>query len=144
MSLLAELASLLRSGVEASSPLADVAPAARMQPARGFKFIAGDGEVEIDDSAHVVRKKGVEIDLTPKEYELLIALARREGAPVSQEVLRTEVWKGKIPPASRTIAQHIVELRKKLEANPRKPRFLRTASKYGYSLKGSAVRGARV
>ncbi|HVF39071.1 MAG TPA: winged helix-turn-helix domain-containing protein, partial [Gemmatimonadaceae bacterium] len=96
----------------------------------------------IDDAAHVVRRNGVEIDLTPKEYELLIALARREGAPVSQEVLRNEVWKGRISPASRTIAQHVVELRKKLELDPRKPRMLRTASKYGYSLKGRAVSGA--
>ena len=92
------------------------------------------GNVEIDENMHVVRRDGVEVQLTPKEYDLLVALARRRGAAASKQSLMYEVWNTTAETGSRTLDQHMFELRRKLEAS-RVPRHLITVRKFGYRLK---------
>jgi|SRR5687767_9172308 len=93
------------------------------------------GDIEIDEHFRIVRRSGVEVALRPKEYDLLIALARRQGAPVSKKVLLEEVWQVTVASDSRTLDQHIFELRRKLEADTQRPKHLLTIRKFGYCLR---------
>lgn len=83
----------------------------------------------------MVRRSGIEVKLTFKEYELLLALARRNGAPASKQALMSEVWNTNVELESRTLDQHVFELRRKLERPSREPRHLLTVRKYGYRLR---------
>jgi two-component system alkaline phosphatase synthesis response regulator PhoP len=67
---------------------------------------------------------------------LLIALARRSGIPVTRSQLEREVWKAELPPRSRTLDQHIVELRRKLEDDPKKSKYILTTRKFGFRCVG--------
>lgn len=106
----------------------------------GKKFVFGS--VEIDPKFRVVTRQGAPVKLTYMEYELLLALARREGAPVPKLLIRSEVWGNTIALDSRSIDQHVHELRHKLEDNPSAPGYLRTVVKVGYSLKGEWLAGS--
>ncbi|UCC47667.1 MAG: response regulator transcription factor [Gemmatimonadota bacterium] len=90
------------------------------------------GEVEVDVAARRVMRRGAEVSLTPKEYELLAALLRRRGAVVSRRDLLNEVWGYPSIIVSRTVDTHIAELRRKLELDPSDPRHIVTVRKFGY------------
>jgi two-component system, OmpR family, alkaline phosphatase synthesis response regulator PhoP len=80
----------------------------------------------------VVRKNGRPVELSPKEYELLLALVQRPGQVVSRAELLKTVWGYHASVVSRTIDTHIAELRRKLEPNPASPRHITTVWKTGY------------
>jgi DNA-binding response OmpR family regulator len=101
------------------------------QTAEAYRF----GDIIVDEYMRMVWREGVEVNLTPKEYELLVALARRRGAPASKQALMTEVWNSTVETQSRTLDQHVFELRRKLERVTREPRHLLTVRKYGYRLR---------
>jgi len=63
-----------------------------------------------------VRRDGQEIDLTPKEYELLVLLASQPGWVFKREVLLQQVWGESYEGFDRTIDNHVTRLRKKLGA----------------------------
>ena len=100
----------------------------------GETFVAGD--VEINPAFRDVTKSGRPVHLTPREYDLLLALARRGGIPVTRAQLERDVWKTDLPPRSRTLDQHIVELRRKLEDDPKQPRYILTTRKFGFRCVG--------
>lgn len=90
------------------------------------------GEVEVDPVARRVRRHGEVIQLTPKAFDLLLALVNRAGEAVSrQELLRT-VWGHRGAVLTRTVDSHISELRQKLEADSEDPRHIHTVWKAGY------------
>ncbi len=109
---------------------------ATRQEARGATVIAFS-DIQVDPATRVVRKGGREVDLTPKEFELLVALARREGAVATRPELLDEVWNPTTPITSRTVDTHLFELRQKLEDDPSRPRHLLTVRKVGYRLQPS-------
>ncbi len=90
------------------------------------------GDVEIDVPACAVRKNGIPVALTTKEFDLLIALIRMRGAIASRAVLLKVVWGYRSDVVTRTVDIHVAELRRKLEAVPSEPRFLMTVRKRGY------------
>jgi DNA-binding response OmpR family regulator len=92
------------------------------------------GEVEIDRAARCVTRRGEMIDLTPMEFDLLIALLKRRGAVASRHDLLREVWGYHAAVVSRTVDTHVAELRRKLEDNPAMPRYILTVRKAGYRL----------
>ena len=92
------------------------------------------GEVEIVPASRTVRRSGQEVPLTPKEYELLVALLRRRGAVASRVELLTEVWGYNSAVMSRTVDTHIAELRRKLEGDLAEPQHILTVRKAGYRL----------
>lgn len=100
----------------------------------------GDSDVEqfdkvsIDTRARSVKKGGSEIALTPKEFDLLLALVRRRGAVASRLELLKEVWGHQAEVMTRTVDIHIAELRRKLEDDPSTPRHILTVWKAGYRL----------
>jgi DNA-binding response OmpR family regulator len=92
------------------------------------------GSIEVNLAARTVRRNGVDVHLAPKEFDLLVALLRREGAAASREELAIEVWGSEAAATGRTIDTHVCALRRKLEADQRRPRHIRVVSKVGYRL----------
>ena len=72
------------------------------------------GELEVDERSRRATLDGGELDLTPKEFELLAALARDPGAAVSRQRLLAEVWQTSWYGSSKTIDVHVAALRRKL------------------------------
>jgi len=92
------------------------------------------GEVTINVPAHSVSKGQSVVALTPKEFDLLLALVRRRGAVASRLELLKEVWDHQAEVMTRTVDIHIAELRRKLEDDPATPRHILTVWKAGYRL----------
>jgi two-component system response regulator VicR len=92
------------------------------------------GEIVIDVATHEVTRRGTAVSLRPKEFELLVALASREGAAASRLELLQEVWGYDEAVVSRTVDTHVAELRRKLEDDPAVPKHLLTVRKTGYRL----------
>jgi two-component system, OmpR family, alkaline phosphatase synthesis response regulator PhoP len=93
------------------------------------------GDIEIDRGSRAVVRKGMPIELAPKEYDLLVALADRNGAVTTRLELMRQVWGYADSVITRTIDTHIAELRRKLESDPTHPRLILTVRKVGYRLK---------
>lgn len=93
------------------------------------------GSVVIDATAQTVAVSGAAVQLTHREFELLMALLRRQGAAVTRQDLLREVWGHRSAVMSRTVDTHIAELRRKLEAAPAQPDHILTVRKTGYRLK---------
>ncbi len=92
------------------------------------------GDVEVQCASRTVLRKSEPVLLTPKEYELLLALIRRRGAVASRVELLTEVWGYSAAVLSRTVDTHVAELRRKLEDDLQAPRHILTVRKAGYRL----------
>ena len=72
------------------------------------------GELEVDERSRRATLAGRELELTPKEFELLAALARDPGAALSRQRLLAEVWQTSWYGSSKTIDVHVAALRRKL------------------------------
>jgi DNA-binding response OmpR family regulator len=92
------------------------------------------GSVEINPASRTVTKENNPIALSPKEFDLLLALVRRRGAVASRVELLREVWGHRVEVMTRTVDIHIAELRRKLEDDPSQPRHILTVWKAGYRL----------
>ena len=92
------------------------------------------GEIEVLTPSRTVLREGSPVSLTPKEYDLLIALLRRDGACITRTELLTEVWGYSAEVMSRTVDTHVAELRRKLEPDPANPKHILTVRKTGYRL----------
>lgn len=102
----------------------------RSDAAASFRF----GDVEICPGTHDVLVNGEPVTLRPKEFDLLMALARRKGSVVGRLELLREVWGYGSDVVSRTVDTHVGELRRKLEKDPAVPRHILTVRKTGYRL----------
>jgi two-component system alkaline phosphatase synthesis response regulator PhoP len=94
------------------------------------------GGIRIEPATRTVCREGEPVELRPKEFELLLALARRDGEVVSRYELLEEVWGYGADVVSRTVDTHIGQLRAKLERNPAVPRLILTVRKSGYRMPG--------
>ena len=92
------------------------------------------GSITIDPSSRLVTRGGTQVSLTPKEFDLLLTLARRKGAVASRLQLLKEVWGHQAEVMTRTVDIHIAELRRKLEDDPSDPKHILTVWKAGYRL----------
>lgn len=93
------------------------------------------GDVIVDENTHTVTRNGVPVELTNREFLLLIALIRRDGDVLPRHALLEEVWKYPSTILTRTVDSHISELRRKLEPDPAQPRHILTVRKIGYRLR---------
>ena len=93
------------------------------------------GDINIDRASRTVTRNGDDVSLTPKEYELLLALLKRDGAVATRIELMKEVWGYHAAVLSRTVDTHISELRKKLEPGRTSPQHILTIRKVGYRLR---------
>lgn len=92
------------------------------------------GALEIDTVRHEVRRDGRPVDLTPNEYKLLVTLARYPGRAYSRLELVGHVQGYDYDGDERTIDAHVKNLRKKIEPDPRRPRYVETVFGMGYRL----------
>src|SRR3989442_1734587 len=92
------------------------------------------GDIEVLTPSRTVLRDGSPVALTPKEYDLLLALIRRDGACITRGELLTEVWGYSVEVMSRTVDTHVAELRRKLERDPANPKHILTVRKTGYRL----------
>ena len=90
------------------------------------------GDLELDPRGRSVRRKGVEVQLKPKEFDLLHFLLRSAGQVFTREQLLERVWGYEFFGGSRTVDVHIHWLREKLEAEPAQPRHILTVRGVGY------------
>jgi DNA-binding response OmpR family regulator len=89
-------------------------------------------ELVIDTNAKTVARGGLEVRLTPREYSLLVALARNEGRILTREVILEDVWNNE-ESLENTVNFHITSLRKKLDALG--PKLIHTVHGFGYTLR---------
>ena len=90
------------------------------------------GEVEVNRMARTVKRRGDPVALTPKEFDLLVALMDQAGSVVPRSELLSAVWGYQPDVNTRTVDLHVFELRAKLEANPARPVHIITVRKSGY------------
>ncbi len=92
------------------------------------------GGARIDLEAYRIEKDGRSHPLTATERGMLALLWRHRGRPVSRERFLREVWGYERIPETRTVDFHVARLRKKIEDEPERPRYLRTVRGAGYLL----------
>ncbi|HLJ17151.1 MAG TPA: response regulator transcription factor [Bryobacteraceae bacterium] len=93
------------------------------------------GMIEVDARARTVRRNSEDVILTPKEFDLLLALLRARGGAVSRLSLLQQVWGYSSAVVTRTVDTHIAELRRKIEQDPAAPQYILTVRKMGYRIK---------
>ena len=92
------------------------------------------GDLVIDPGAHTVMLDGKPLELPPREFALLHALALHAGRVVSIDDLLTQVWGAEYAGESQGVYVHIRWLREKIETNPQKPQRIVTIRGVGYKL----------
>jgi len=92
------------------------------------------GPVTIDFKARLALRGGTDLHLTHKEFEILHYLAEREGHVVHREELLKELWGYAQTPFTRSVDTAMARLRKKIESDAHRPRFIHTVHGDGYCL----------
>lgn len=92
------------------------------------------GNLVIDKRRHEVLRDGERVDLTPLEFQILELLASEPGRAWSRNALLDRVWSTDYEGYQRNIDPHINRLRKKLETDPKNPRYVLTVRGVGYKL----------
>ncbi len=90
------------------------------------------GDLTIDVTGHRVARAGVPISLTPLEFDLLVALARKPWQVFTREVLLEKVWGYRHAADTRLVNVHVQRLRSKIEADPEQPEIVVTVRGVGY------------
>jgi two-component system, OmpR family, KDP operon response regulator KdpE len=93
------------------------------------------GELRIDLVRREVARASGEVHLTPTEYQLLVLLARNAGRVLTHRQLIQHVWGATSGTTTHHLRVHMAELRKKVEADPARPRLLVTEPGVGYRLR---------
>ena len=91
-------------------------------------------ELEIDPARHRASLRETVLDLTPKEFDLLVFLAKNKGFVFNREQILEKVWGYDYAGDTRTVDVHIRWLRQKIETDPAHPRNLLTVRGAGYKL----------
>jgi two-component system KDP operon response regulator KdpE len=92
------------------------------------------GELKVDLERRLVHARGEEVHLTPMEYKLLHVLVANAGKVITQRQLLSEVWGPQHVDQPEYLRVYMAQLRRKLEEDPARPRYLLTESGVGYRL----------
>ena len=90
------------------------------------------GNVTIDVAGHSVRRDDEPVSLTPLEFDLLVALARKPWQVFTREVLLEQVWGYRHAADTRLVNVHVQRLRSKIEKDPERPEVVVTVRGVGY------------
>lgn len=115
---------------------ANIAQYERLKATDGKKESVIDvGDYKINTSTHRVYKRGTEVELKNKEYELFLFLVMNADIVFDKETLYERIWGFDSLGDTATVAVHINRLREKLEDDPSKPRHITTVWGVGYRFK---------
>jgi len=92
------------------------------------------GDLHVDLAARRVTVRGAQVHLTPIEYRLLVALVHHAGKVITHRQLLSEVWGPNATEQAHYLRVYMAHLRRKLEADPARPRYLLTEAGVGYRL----------
>jgi DNA-binding response OmpR family regulator len=121
--LIARIGSILRRCGESLSPLYS-------------SMSWNEGDLEMDLESRVLKKKGVEVNVTPSEFKLLALLAERPGRTFTRDELIERALGMEFDGFERTVDSHIKNLRGKIEDNTANPRYILTVRGVGYKFGG--------
>ena len=119
-----ELLARIRATLRRAAPLAP----------DGVDPIVRFGNVQADFEKRLITVGGQEVHLTPNEYKLLQVLTKHAGRVVTQRQLLNEVWGPQHTEQAQYLRVYIAQLRRKLERNPARPKYLQTEPGVGYRL----------
>jgi two-component system OmpR family response regulator len=94
------------------------------------------GDLEVDTLHHVITRAGNTLNLSPKEFDLLVFLTSNKGLVFTRDQLLEKVWGYDYSGDTRTVDVHIRWLREKIEANSEEPKHLITVRGVGYKFEG--------
>ena len=97
------------------------------------------GDVWVNFDSQSVFRAGQRVELSRREFEMLCHLIRNRGRVILRDELLQVVWGYSALPYTRTVDVHMWQLRRKLERDPRQPRFLRTIRGAGYLFTANAA-----
>ncbi len=100
---------------------------------QGEQPVFRSGDLEVDLVRRIVRLRGDEVKLTPKEYDILRMLVAHAGKVLTHRMLMNEIWGGETDVQYLRI--YVRQLRQKIEANPEQPRHILTETGIGYRLR---------
>jgi DNA-binding response OmpR family regulator len=101
-------------------------------PRRGIVF----GDVEVDVAARNVKRAGEAVEMTAREFDVLVCLVSERGRVLSRDDIFRRVWGPKHHGTPRTVANFIQQLRAKLEVDPQEPLYIQTVRGVGYRFDG--------
>ena len=90
------------------------------------------GNIAVDFNRMVLTREGVEVPVTPQEFKILKYFVRNVERVISRDELLNQVWGFNCYPSTRTVDNHLVKIRQKLEADPENPRHFKTVHGAGY------------
>jgi two-component system, OmpR family, KDP operon response regulator KdpE len=112
--------------------LARVRVALRRTEVASAEQVIAIGDLAIDRSRHRVSRNGEEIRLTPKEFELLVLLAQHQGHVLTHRRLLKSIWGVQAVDQPEHLRVLVAALRKKVERDPARPRYIITEPWVGY------------
>ena len=122
--LLARVRAALRRGHAAQPP----------EPQRRPGIVFGD--VEVDVAARNVKRAGESVEMTAREFDVLVCLVNERGRVLSRDDIFRRVWGPKHHGTPRTVDNFIQQLRAKLEVDPQEPAYIQTVRGVGYRFDG--------
>lgn len=90
------------------------------------------GDILVDEQNYEVFVRGKKIELTPKEFELLVYFMKRKDRVINRETLLDRIWQYDFAGQSRIVDVHVSHLRDKIEIDPKRPAYLLTVRGFGY------------
>lgn len=112
--------------------LARIRSAFRIASSQSVGPVIDCGDIQINLSNHIVKRKGEVVKLTATEYKLLALLVTNEGKVLTHQFLLEQVWGPTYRDESQYLRVYIAQLRKKLEADPNRPVHFITEPRVGY------------
>ena len=122
-----ELVARVKAVLRRTSPQEEIS-----QPGERIKI----GTLTIDSERYEVKVGGKQVELTPKEFELLELLARNAGKVMTRDVLLNHIWDYAYDGDTRIVDVNVSHLREKIETNPKNPVYIKTVRGVGYKFKG--------
>ncbi len=102
----------------------------RTESVKSTTIVSGD--VTLDTDSRRLFISGKDIDLTSKEYDLMLLFVKNPGKIYGRDELLSTIWGSDYPGDARTVDVHIRRLREKIEPNPSEPKYIRTRWGAGY------------
>lgn len=125
-----------RTNLPSNRPIIEKNDALENQPLssedQSLKGIVNYGDIQIDLDHFEVLVRGEKVELTPKEYELLVYFTQRQGRIISRDQLLNQIWNFDYAGETRIVDVHISHLREKIEEDTKSPKYIKTVRGFGY------------